>query len=65
MRSAIESMSGLKVEEIAVYIDGILGTESGSDQARLDKEGLISHMRIGLFTDSFLPIVDGVGRGGQ
>ena len=36
--SAIESMSGLKVEEIAVYIDGILGTESGSDQARLDKK---------------------------
>ena len=38
VRSAIESMSGLKVEEIAVYIDGILGTESGSDQARLDKK---------------------------
>ena len=38
VRSAIESMSGLKVEEIAVYIDGIHGTESGSDQARLDKK---------------------------
>lgn len=38
MRSAIESMSGLKVEEIAVYIDGIHGTESGSDQTRLDKK---------------------------
>ena len=38
VRSAIESMSGLKVEEIDVYIDGILGTESGSDQARLDKK---------------------------
>ena len=38
VRSALESMSGLKVEEIAVYIDGILGTESGSDQARLDKK---------------------------
>jgi uncharacterized alkaline shock family protein YloU len=38
VRSAIESMSGLKVEEIAVHIDGILGTESGSDQARLDKK---------------------------
>lgn len=38
VRSAIESMSGLKVEEIAVYIDGIHGTESGSDQTRLDKK---------------------------
>lgn len=38
VRSAIESMSGQKVEKIAVYIAGILGTESGSDQARLDKK---------------------------
>ena len=33
VRSAIESMSGLKVEEITVHIDGIRGVEPESEQS--------------------------------
>ena len=38
VRSAIESMSGFKVEEITVHIDGIRGVEPESEQPRFDKK---------------------------
>jgi len=38
VRSAIESMSGLKIEETTVHIDGIRGVELESEQLRVDKK---------------------------